>query len=314
MTLMRNPKKIWEKKLDKWYNQMGQIGTSWSRGTSGTRRNGSLDLSGTSGTRRRGSWDLRGTSGTRTYVQFNHSTCPKWYYKAVKNLLVCPTRCFHLLWRNYLIVRSEQTWLRIWYQPRSLHVHRGRISGSRYGAVGSRVGLIIQRSSVRSRLAADSLLPSIHKQCSLIFPERILTGRLFFAVYTLLFVNRSGSSCTLVYMVWLLRHGVLLTSLWHGGACDDWGICVEMAERSKAAASGAVPLRRARVRTSLSIQSTNNSESLLGIITLLFAHILQQGRAISTHELSKMSENMRINIVKMCRSCAAVPSYHGRAV
>jgi len=51
---------------DKWYNQMGQVGTSWSRGTSGTRRGGSSDLSGTSGTRRRGSWDLRRTSGTRT--------------------------------------------------------------------------------------------------------------------------------------------------------------------------------------------------------------------------------------------------------
>jgi len=45
---------------------MGQVGTSWSRGTSGTRRRGSSDLSGVSGTRRRGSSDLRGTSGTRT--------------------------------------------------------------------------------------------------------------------------------------------------------------------------------------------------------------------------------------------------------
>jgi len=33
---------------DKWYNQMGQVGTSWSRGTSGTSRS---DLSRTSGTR-----------------------------------------------------------------------------------------------------------------------------------------------------------------------------------------------------------------------------------------------------------------------
>jgi len=61
-------KKSEERELvkDKWYNQMGQVGTSWSRGTSGTKRGGSSDLSGTSGTRRRGSWDLRGTSGTRT--------------------------------------------------------------------------------------------------------------------------------------------------------------------------------------------------------------------------------------------------------
>jgi len=63
------PKKKSEKRdlaKDKWYNQMGQVGTSWSRGTSGTRRMGSSDLSGTSGTRRKGSSDLRGTSGTRT--------------------------------------------------------------------------------------------------------------------------------------------------------------------------------------------------------------------------------------------------------
>jgi len=61
-------KKSEERELvkDKWYNQMGQVGTSWSRGTSVTRRGGSSDLSATSGTRRRGSWDLRGTSGTRT--------------------------------------------------------------------------------------------------------------------------------------------------------------------------------------------------------------------------------------------------------
>jgi len=50
------PKKKSEKRelaQDKWYNQMGQVGTSWSRGTSGTRRRGSSDLSVTSGTRRR---------------------------------------------------------------------------------------------------------------------------------------------------------------------------------------------------------------------------------------------------------------------
>ena len=44
------PKKKSEKReltKDKWYNQMGQVGTSWSRGTSGTRRRGSSDLSGT---------------------------------------------------------------------------------------------------------------------------------------------------------------------------------------------------------------------------------------------------------------------------
>ena len=51
---------------DKWYNQMGQVGTCWSRGRSGRRTSGSSDLTGTSATRRRGSSDLRGTSGTRT--------------------------------------------------------------------------------------------------------------------------------------------------------------------------------------------------------------------------------------------------------
>ena len=51
---------------DRWYNQMGQVGTSLSRGTSGTRRRGSSDLSGTRGTGRKGSSVLRGTSGTRT--------------------------------------------------------------------------------------------------------------------------------------------------------------------------------------------------------------------------------------------------------
>ena len=63
---MRNPKKITQKRelgKDKWYNQMGQVVV---RGTSGTRRRGSSDLSGTSGTRRRGSSDLRETSGTST--------------------------------------------------------------------------------------------------------------------------------------------------------------------------------------------------------------------------------------------------------
>ena len=64
-----NPKKKSEKRelaQDKWYNRRGQVGTSWSRGTNGTRRRGSSDLSGTSRTRRRGSSDLRGTSGTKT--------------------------------------------------------------------------------------------------------------------------------------------------------------------------------------------------------------------------------------------------------
>ena len=49
-------KKSEERELakDKWYNQVGQVGTSWSRGTSGTRRRGSSDLLGTSGTRTMG--------------------------------------------------------------------------------------------------------------------------------------------------------------------------------------------------------------------------------------------------------------------
>jgi len=44
----KTKKKSEERELtkDKWYNQMGQVGTSWSRGPNGTRRRG--DLSGTS--------------------------------------------------------------------------------------------------------------------------------------------------------------------------------------------------------------------------------------------------------------------------
>ena len=46
----KTKKKSEERELtkDKWYNQMGQFGTSWSRGPNGTRRRGSSDLSGTS--------------------------------------------------------------------------------------------------------------------------------------------------------------------------------------------------------------------------------------------------------------------------
>ena len=85
------PKKkseIRELSKDKWCNQMGQVGTSWSRGTSGIRRKGSSDLSGTNGTRRRGSSDLRGTSGGKDKgsVHLNHSTCPKWECKPGRGL------------------------------------------------------------------------------------------------------------------------------------------------------------------------------------------------------------------------------------
>jgi len=64
------PKKITQKREprlgnDKWYNQMGKVGTSWSTWDMWDQEKGS-DLSGTSGTRRRGYSDLRGTSGTRT--------------------------------------------------------------------------------------------------------------------------------------------------------------------------------------------------------------------------------------------------------
>ena len=56
---------------------MGQVGTSWSRGTSGTRRKWSSDLSGTTGTRRRGSsWDK--WNKDRGSVHLNHSACPRW--------------------------------------------------------------------------------------------------------------------------------------------------------------------------------------------------------------------------------------------
>jgi len=78
---------------------MGQVGTSWSRGTSGTRRGGSSDLSGTSGTRRRGyKWDKDKGS-----VHLNHSTCPKWDYKAVENsFLKSHSHVKHLLdWTEF---------------------------------------------------------------------------------------------------------------------------------------------------------------------------------------------------------------------
>ena len=59
-----------------------------------------------------------------------------------------------------------------------------------------------------------------------------------------------------------------------------WGP-VEMAERSKAAASGAVPLRRARVRTSLSImrnasQIRDLRECPQSFLTILVSGILSR--------------------------------------
>jgi len=67
--VMRNPKKKSQKReleKDKWYIQMGQVGTSWSTWDKWDKEKGPSDLSGTSGTRRRLSSDLRGTSGTVT--------------------------------------------------------------------------------------------------------------------------------------------------------------------------------------------------------------------------------------------------------
>ena len=66
---MRTPKKKSQQRelgKDKWYNQMGQVGTSWSTWDKWDKEKGSSDLSGTSGTRKSLSSDLCGTSGTRT--------------------------------------------------------------------------------------------------------------------------------------------------------------------------------------------------------------------------------------------------------
>jgi hypothetical protein len=56
---IEKPQKKSEKRelaKNKWYNQMAQVGTSWSmRNKSGTRRSGFPDLRGTSGTKTRGS-------------------------------------------------------------------------------------------------------------------------------------------------------------------------------------------------------------------------------------------------------------------
>ena len=69
---------------------MRQVGTSWSRWTSGTLRwMGSSDLSGTSGTRRKGSsdfWDK--WDKDKGSVHLNHSTCPKWGLQGKETLLV----------------------------------------------------------------------------------------------------------------------------------------------------------------------------------------------------------------------------------
>jgi len=78
---IKKPKKNLRKESwYKWYNQMGQVGTSWSRGTSGTRRGGSSDLSGTSGGVQVG----QGQACHKGSVHLNHSTCPKCDYKAVE--------------------------------------------------------------------------------------------------------------------------------------------------------------------------------------------------------------------------------------
>jgi len=104
----RNPKKKSEKRelaKDKWYNQMGQVGTSWNRGTSGTRRRASSDLSGTSGTRRRGSSDLGGTSGTRSIL----------VGQVGQGQRVCPLEPFHSVFhrlggsRRHLCPKPPQT-------------------------------------------------------------------------------------------------------------------------------------------------------------------------------------------------------------
>jgi hypothetical protein len=55
----------------KWYNQMGQVGTSWSTWDKWDKEKGVF----------RSSWDK--WDKDKGSVHLNHSTCPKWDYKAV---------------------------------------------------------------------------------------------------------------------------------------------------------------------------------------------------------------------------------------
>jgi len=70
------PKKITQKRelgKDKWYNQIGQVGTSWSTWGKWDKEKGVF----------RSSWDK--WDKDKGSVHLNHSTCPKWDYKAVND-------------------------------------------------------------------------------------------------------------------------------------------------------------------------------------------------------------------------------------
>ena len=70
------PKKITQKRelgKDKWYNQIGQVGTSWSTWDKWDKEKGVF----------RSSWDK--WDKDKGSVHLNHSTCPKWDYKAVND-------------------------------------------------------------------------------------------------------------------------------------------------------------------------------------------------------------------------------------
>jgi len=64
---------------DKWYNQMGQVGTSWITWDKWDKEKGVF----------RSSWDKRDKD--KGSVHLNHSTGPKWDYKAVESSFHLPS-------------------------------------------------------------------------------------------------------------------------------------------------------------------------------------------------------------------------------
>jgi hypothetical protein len=96
--------------------------------------------------------------------------------------------------------------------------------GRRYGAVGSRVGLIIQRSSVRSRLAATSKLP-----VACVLPQTVDTGTplctffialhrdLLFWVGKVFFGTNKSCLTVCVFLCFINRTGSIGSRAWPGG-------------------------------------------------------------------------------------------------
>jgi len=79
---------------DKWYNQMGQVGTSWSTWDKWDKEKGVFRSSWDKWDEEKGvfrySWDK--WDKDKGSVHLNHSTCPKWDYTAVCE---CVLLCFY---------------------------------------------------------------------------------------------------------------------------------------------------------------------------------------------------------------------------